>query len=74
MPIKPPIVRNRITSARELAGWDYQKLATKTGIHPGRVVLLEAGHEEPTPQELKKISKALGVKNISALYNKREGK
>ena len=53
---------NKLREARVVRRVTQFQLRLSTGIHPSKISLIENGLVVPTPDEQKRLSKALGVK------------
>ncbi|WP_406266423.1 XRE family transcriptional regulator [Actinacidiphila glaucinigra] len=51
----------RLTQARRLAGWTKKELASKIDVTPAAVGQYEAGGIRPRPEQVRRISEALGM-------------
>ncbi len=56
----------RLTTERTRRGWSRSELARRAHMNPSTVSLIEAGRLVPYPGQLRKLAKALGIRQADA--------
>jgi len=56
----------RLTTERTRRGWSRSELARRAHMNPSTVSLIEAGRLVPYPSQLRKLAKALRIRQADA--------